>query len=249
MGKNKLKKFAEMAEMANVFEADFDCLRADSFALKGKWREEYFGNDRPIVVELGCGRGEYTVGLAKLFPQKNFIGIDIKGARMHSGAKQALDEGLRNVAFVRTRIELSSAIFAAGEVDELWITFPDPQMQKARKRLIGTMLLTQYRRFLKADALVHLKTDSAFLFAYTVEMLKANAIVPEVAHSDLYASGTDDPSLAIKTYCELKWLAHEKTIKYIKFHLPHALSLVEPEVEIEHDTYHSVGRGVKEYAQ
>ncbi len=251
MAKNKLQKFAEMDSYDHVFQADYSQLcNAENgqlqFEMKGQWGHKFFGNDNPIVVELGCGKGEYTVGLAKLFPEKNFIGIDIKGARMHSGATQAKNEGLKNVAFIRTRIEFIEAFFDKDEVSEIWITFPDPQMKKERKRLVGTLMLTRYRNFLSPHGFVHLKTDSPFLYQYTKAMLEVNSIEPNVMLCDLYGSGFDDAILSIKTYYEGKWLEHGLTIKYFKFSIPTNSALIEPDIEIEHDTYHMVGRGVQE---
>lgn len=245
MGKNKLQKFAEMATFDHVFQADFEQLRDGGFEKKGKWAE-YFENDNPIVLELGCGKGEYTVGLAKLYPEKNFIGIDIKGARMHTGAKQAKEEGLANVAFIRTRIEFIEHFFAADEVSEVWVTFPDPQMRKENKRLVGTMMLGRYRKFMKSEGAVHLKTDSNFLYLYTKAMMEENDITPEIMLDNLYGGGYSDKILSIKTYYEQKWIDYGLTIKYIKFAIPVDKALVEPDVEIEHDTYHSAGRGAKE---
>ncbi len=155
MGKNKLSKFAAMATYPNVFQYTFGTLQKESFPLKGKWRTDYFRNDNAIVLELGCGKGEYTVGLAQLFPEKNFIGIDIKGARMWSGAKQALSENLANAAFLRTHIELLHHFFAENEVSEIWITFPDPQMSKVNKRLTST-------RFMNAGLTVLADTDDLY---------------------------------------------------------------------------------------
>lgn len=245
MGKNKLKKFAEMATYNHVFQANFEDLQEHEFELRGKWNS-FFANNNPIVIELGCGKGEYTVGLARLFPDKNFIGVDIKGSRMHTGATQAKEEGLTNVAFLRTRIEFIESFFAPNEVSEIWVTFPDPQMKKERKRLVGTMMLEHYRKFLNINGFIHLKTDSPFLYTYTSEMLKANDIEPQVNLSDLYGSQYVDPILSIQTYYESKWLAHGLTIKYVKFQLPRDVQLVEPEIEIEFDTYHNAGREVKE---
>lgn len=257
MGKNKLKKFADMAEYAHVFEADFaDIVHPDSkpeeqrfgdYKMKGQWHK-WFGNDNPIVVELGCGRGEYTVGLARAYRNVNYIGIDIKGARMHAGATQALEEGLTNVAFIRTRIEFIEAFFAPGEVSQVWVTFPDPQMRKERKRLVGTLMLSRYRNFLANDGCVHLKTDSPFLYAYTTAMLQANGIVPQAVTDNLYETSPaplDDTAMGIRTYYEQKWIDAGLTIKYIRFAIPEARDLVEPEVEIELDNYHNVGRSVK----
>lgn len=245
MAKNKLKKFEEMAGYEHVFQADFEDLKSEGFELKGMWNKQFFKNNHPLVLELGCGKGEYTVGLAKLFPNKNFIGIDIKGARMHNGATEAKILGLTNVAFVRTRIEFISAFFALNEVDEIWVTFPDPQMKKARKRLVGTTMLKRYDTFLKPGGLIHLKTDSQFLYTYINELFKTNNIQPNVNLSDLYNSGYNDEILSIQTYYESKWLNHGLPIKYVQFQLIDVAQLQEPEVEIEFDNYYSAGRGVK----
>lgn len=163
MGKGKLAKFADMERYENVFQYPFSVADNVPFEMKGRWREMYFKNDNPIVLELGCGKGEYTVGLAKLFPNINFIGVDIKGARMWTGATQALEEGLKNVAFLRTNIEIIDRFFAPGEVSEIWLTFSDPQMKNPRKRLTSTFFMNRYRHFLKDGGVVHLKTDSNFL--------------------------------------------------------------------------------------
>lgn len=243
MGKNKLKKFADMASYDHVFEADFESLSQGEFQQRGHWHE-WFGNDNPIVIELGCGRGEYTVGLARRDPDKNYIGVDIKGARMHAGATEAANEGLKNVAFLRTRIEFIERFFAPGEVSEIWVTFPDPQMKKPRKRLVGTLMLSRYRTFLRPDGPVHLKTDSPFLLEYTRLMMEHNNITPQALTADLYAQGEPDPALGIRTYYEQKWIDAGMSIKYIRFLIPQGVDLIEPDVDIERDNYHNVGRNV-----
>ncbi|MDE6300215.1 MAG: tRNA (guanosine(46)-N7)-methyltransferase TrmB [Muribaculaceae bacterium] len=248
MGKNKLKKFAEMNTLDMVFQYPYGRLAAegfDSFGLRGRWAE-FFGNDNPIVLELGCGKGEYTVGLARLFPDKNFIGIDIKGARMHSGATDAARSGLRNVAFIRTQIELLESFFAPGEVSELWITFPDPQMKKVSKRLTGTRMLELYRKVLRPGGMVRLKTDSPFLYTYTRAMAALNGLRAEVDTDDLYHSGLVDPILSIRTHYETQWLARGLTIKYLAFALTPDSPLAEPEDDFERDTYRSYSRGTLE---
>jgi tRNA (guanine-N7-)-methyltransferase len=194
------------------------------------------------VLELGCGRGEYTVGLARLYPDKNFIGVDIKGARMWSGATEALNEGLKNVAFLRTNIEIIDRFFAPDEVSEIWLTFSDPQMKKATKRLTSTYFMNRYRRFLVDNGLIHLKTDSNFMFTYTKYMVEKNALPVDFQTEDLYHSGLVDDILGIRTYYEQQWLDRGLNIRYMKFHLPQAGELVEPDVEIELDEYRSYNR-------
>lgn len=244
MGKNKLAKFAEMDTISLVFQYPYGVLRqAGSFPLKGRWREEFFHNSNPIVLELGCGKGEYTVGLAQMFPEKNFIGIDIKGARMHAGATRARDLAMPNVAFLRTDIELLEAFFAPGEVDEIWITFPDPQMKKVRKRLTSTRFMGLYRSVMRPGGVVRLKTDSPFLYAYTSAMAHLNGLDVEIDTDDLYATITDDPILSIRTHYEQQWLARGLTIKYFAFALDHDTALQEPADDFERDTYRSYSRG------
>lgn len=244
MGKNKLKKFNEMKEMGCVFQYPWGRLQAEEFPLRGDWRS-YFGNTNPIVVELGCGKGEYTVELARRHPDCNYIGVDIKGARIWRGAKTATEEGLPNAAFVRTDIELIDRFFAPGEVAEIWITFPDPQMQKTRRRLTSPRFLNLYLNILQPNGLVHLKTDSPFLFEYTRRLADENALEVEASTSDLYGSGLADPTTSIKTFYEQQWLARGKKIKLISMHLPADKQLVDiDESDIERDDYHSYARGV-----
>ena len=242
MGKGKLAKFADMATFENVFEYPYSVADDVPFAMKGSWGRDYFKNDNPIVLELGCGRGEYTVGLACLYPDKNFIGVDIKGARMWSGAKEALSEGMGNVAFLRTNIEIIDRFFASDEVDEIWLTFSDPQMKKATKRLTSTYFMQRYRRFLKSGGIIHLKTDSNFMFTYTQYMVRENQLPVVFSTDDLYHSGLVDDILSIRTYYEQQWLDRGLSIKYLKFCLPHEGELREPEVEIELDDYRSYNR-------
>ncbi len=234
-----------MAGYSHVVEASFDDVIHNDHALKGRWNHDFFKNDNPIVLELGCGKGEYSVGLGRMFPDKNFIGVDIKGNRMHRGATDALNEGLNNVGFLRTRIELIHAFFGQAEVDEIWLTFPDPQIKKFSKRLTSTRFLESYSRFLKPEGVIHLKTDSLFLYTYTRELLKLNDILPIADETDLYGNSYEDDILGIQTYYESKWLAHGISIKYLKFGINGAEGLNEPDVDIEPDNYRSAGRGVK----
>lgn len=241
MGKGKLKKFEAVASFDHVIERTLEELRETPFDLKGKWCTDFFKNDNPIVLELGCGKGEYAVELGKHYPNKNFIGVDIKGARLFTGAKQVLEQGLTNVAFIRTRIEFIDFFFAANEVDEIWITFPDPQMKKATKRLTSTYFITRYNTFLKEDGIIHLKTDSDFLYTYTGIMIKENNFEVLENISDIYAQDEISELLQIKTHYELQWLGRGKLIKYLEFR-PHRNAFVEPEVDIEEDDYRSYGR-------
>lgn len=248
MAKGKLAKFADMASYPHVFEYPHSVAEQVPFEMRGKWREEFFKNDNPIVLELGCGRGEYTVGLGRMYPDKNFIGVDIKGARMWTGATDSLREGMTNVAFLRTNIEIIDRFFAEGEVDEIWITFPDPQMKKATKRLTSTWFLRRYASFLKTDGIIHLKTDSNFLYTYTDALVKVNNLPVEINTRDLYGEAkncqlsTANCQLEIRTYYEQQWLDRGLNIKYLKFRLISGQELQEPDIEIELDDYRSYNR-------
>lgn len=246
MSKGKLAKFAEMAANPIVIERPYNTLSEETpFELRGRWREDFFHNSNPIVLELGCGRGEYTVGLARRCPLMNFIGVDIKGARMWSGASEARDAGLTNVAFLRTHIEFIDRFFAPGEVSALWLTFSDPQMKKATKRLTSTYFLERYRRFLEDGGTVHLKTDSNFLFTYTEELLHANGLAADYLSRNLYgepAGDGGDEARSIQTYYEQMWRERGIDIKYLRFALPREGALCEPDVEIPFDEYRSYNR-------
>ena len=246
MGKGKLAKFADMASYENVFQYPYSVVEHVPFEMQGHWREQYFHNQNPIVLELGCGKGEYTVGLAKLYPDINFIGVDIKGARMWTGATQALHEGLKNVAFLRTNIEIIERFFSEDEVQEIWLTFSDPQMKNPHKRLTSTWFLERYRKFLTDGGIIHLKTDSNFLFTYTTLLAEHNHLPIEERTEDLYHTSHLSPLtshlLSIQTYYESMWIARGLNIKYMKWRLPRTGSLEEPDVEIELDDYRSYHR-------
>ena len=244
MSKGKLAKFADMETYENVFQYPYSVVSDVPFTMRGHWCEHYFKNTNPIVLELGCGKGEYTVGLAKRYPQMNFIGVDIKGARMWTGATQALQEGMKNVAFLRTNIEIIDRFFAPGEVQEIWLTFSDPQMKNPRKRLTSTYFMERYRRFLTDNGIIHLKTDSNFLATYTTYMVEHNQLPAELKTNDLYKESDEAfaEAASIQTYYESMWLARGLNIKYLKFRLPHEGVLAEPDIEIELDDYRSYHR-------
>ena len=220
--KNKLKRFKENETFTNVFQPTREEVVGDQFPLKGRWSSDFFKNDNPIVLELGCGKGEYSVGLAERFPEKNFIGIDIKGARFWRGAKTAVESGMNNVAFVRTQIELIHHIFAANEVSEIWITFPDPQIKykRTKHRMTNAEFLERYKKILKPSGLMHLKTDSEFMHGYTLGLLHGLGHEVIYANHNIYKNeGAPAEVTGIQTFYESQYLEVNKPITYIKFRI------------------------------
>ena len=221
MGKDKLKRFEEIKTFPNVLEPPV----METYSNKGKWHQEIFKNDKPIVLELGCGKGEYSVGLAKLYPDKNFVGIDIKGNRIYIGAKECLEKGIDNVMFLRTRIDFINNFFDTNEVDEIWLTFSDPQPKKARKRLTSSLFINRYRKFLKKGGKIHLKTDSDILFEFTEEEIKNNNYTCHALTWDLYGNFFESLSeeeqriFTIRTHYEKLFTSKGSVIKYCCFSL------------------------------
>jgi len=230
VGKNKLQRFEENESFPNLIQPPFSEIFRNEYPLKGLWNKTLFKNNNPIVLELGCGKGEYTVGLAKMYPEKNFIGIDIKGARLWRGAKTAIEAKMNNVAFIRTRIEHITSFFCKDEVSEIWITFPDPQPKRinTKKRLSSSVFLNFYKSFLKPDGLVHLKTDSIDLHRYTRNLIELNNVKIHRSTEDLYVTEKDDPILAIKTFYEEQYLEKGLPITYLCFDLSNDKTIIEP---------------------
>ncbi len=220
--KNKLKRFLENETFSNLFQPGRETLLQDKFHLKGNWNKSYFKNNHPIVLELGCGKGEYTLGLSERFPDKNFIGIDIKGARIWRGAKTALEQNRQNIAFIRMQIELIEQAFAPGEISEIWITFPDPQIKfkRTKHRLTNPVFLSKYKNILKENGLIHLKTDSEFLHGYTIGLLQGLGYEILYAHHDVYINTyAPEEVVNIQTFYEKQFLEKGKAITYLKFKL------------------------------
>ena len=220
-----------MGTFNHVVQPSFDEVFNKDYRLKGKWVKDFFGNSNPLVLELGCGKGEYAVGLAKQYKNKNFLGIDIKGARMWRGAKTALDDEIKNVGFLRTRVDLTNSFFGEAEVSEIWITFPDPQPKKYYKRLTSTRFLGYYQGFIKQDGYVNLKTDNADVYTYTKKLIELNRLELSIDSNDLYNSGIADDILSIKTFYEKQFLAQGKPIHYLRFKLNKQVKLEEPKDE------------------
>jgi len=214
--KRKIKKFAEVNTFFNCFFLSFEQSKAEGLPLKGNWKRDFFKNENPIILELGCGKGEYTVGLAQRYPDKNFIGVDIKGNRIWTGAKTAIENNMNNVAFIRTRIDFIEACFANHEIDEIWITFPDPQPQKTRERnrLTNPMFIRRYTNILKQEGIINLKTDNKPFYDYTLEVIEAQKLKLLDNTDDLYVdtSKRDEALTTIKTYSDLGF-----KICYLKF--------------------------------
>jgi tRNA (guanine-N7-)-methyltransferase len=229
LGKNKIKKFAEMKSFGNVFQPGIKEIFRDSYYLKGKWSENYFGNDHPIILELGCGKGEYTIRLAEEYPSLNFIGMDIKGARIWTGAKYALDHNLKNVAFIRARIDFITSFFTHNEINEIWIPFPDPQIKRRRhkKKLTGSSFLKMYRLFLADDGPIHLKTDNKELFEYTRKLILHNKFRLLCETENLYGSDINGVAKDIRTYYENQFLEKGMKIFYLSFSLNHDREIEE----------------------
>ena len=220
--KNKLVRFGENELFDNVFQPTREEIVSNNFELKGNWNQKYFKNSNPIVLELGCGKGEYTVGLAAKFPDKNYIGIDLKGARFWRGAKTATENGLKNVAFVRMQIELINKIFAQNEVDEIWITFPDPQIKykRTKHRMTNSEFLQLYKKILKPDGIINLKTDSEFMHGYTLGLLHGEGHEVLYANHNVYVNeGAPKEVIEIQTFYENQYLAVNKAITFIRFRL------------------------------
>lgn len=223
MAKNKLRRFSEMKSMSCVFEPDMETSKRDDFELKGNWNRDYFKNSNPIIIELGCGKGEYAVGLGKKFPNKNYIGIDIKGARVYEGASVVEVENIKNIAFVRARIDFVESFFGENEVDEIWLTFSDPQPNKPNKRLSSKVFIDKYKRFLKEGGTIHLKTDSDILFESTLDEIESNQYVMLEKTWDLYDDMPQELDrdtreiLSIRTHYETIFSAKGFKIKYCRF--------------------------------
>lgn len=218
--KNKLKRFQENETFHNVFQPTRSQLVDMDYQYKGQWNDQVFKNNNPIVLELGCGKGEYTVALAKKYPNKNFIGIDIKGARFWRGAKTAVEENIPNAAFIRTQIELIEYVFAENEVDEIWITFPDPQIKykRTKHRMTNSEFLKRYKKVLKPDGVMNLKTDSEFMHGYTLGLLHGEGHEVLYSNNDVYRQeGSPEEVTSIQTFYESQYLEQNKPITYIRF--------------------------------
>ncbi len=234
MAKRKLIRFDEMKTFQNLFQPSVqELFEGNHHPLRGKWGAEYFNNLNPVILEVGCGKGDYTIGLARKFPQKNFIGIDVKGARLWRGCKTAIEENLENVAFIRNKVEFLGSLFAENELSEIWVTFPDPQPNKMRKRLTSARFLDIYKQVLSPEAIVHLKTDSRELFDFTDQMIRLNNLDIHFQTFDLYRSDCDSEAVQIQTFYEKMFLEQSKPITYTKFSLKNCGKFTNPDADSE----------------
>jgi tRNA (guanine-N7-)-methyltransferase len=216
--KKKLIHFKENLTFPHLFQVKYNEF-VSGFPLRTRWREDYFHNDRPIILELGCGKGEYTIGLAQKYPGMNYIGVDMKGARLWRGCREVKEKDLKNVAFIRTQVDHILNFFGPGEVSEIWITFPDPQLKKERKRLTAPVFLDKYRKIMGHEGIVHLKTDNKELYDYTLNIIRQQGLKVFYCTEDLYHSGYTGETLAIQTYYEKIWLEMGKSICFLEFNL------------------------------
>lgn len=226
--KRKLQNYSELNTFNNILQPSVQAVYERDHELKGLWNEKYLQNPNPIVLELGCGKGEYTNTLAKQYPDKNFIGVDIKGARLWHGCRAALDGNIKNASYLRTKVEFITSFYTEGEISEIWITFPDPQIKKQKKRLTSSRFLNNYNKIISPKGIIHLKTDSLMLHEYTLDIIKFNNLELLFATNDLYNSSFDDEILSVKTFYEKKFLALGMPITYLKFRIPTNSIIVEP---------------------
>ncbi len=218
-----------MEKFHSVIQPDFHEVFNKDHKLKGKWNTLIFKNKNPIILELGCGKGEYSIGLAEKFPSKNFIGIDIKGARIWRGSKTVIEKGLNNVVFLRTRIEVINSFFSTNEISEIWLTFPDPQKNKAKKRLNSPPFLNRYKEFLVDKGIIHLKTDSLLLYLYNQAIIKENNLNCLISTRNIYSEEYEGAEYSIRTFYEKQFLEKDKLINYQKFQLAGDKKIIEPE--------------------
>jgi len=238
VGKNKLKSFKEISNFNHVLQPKFLDVYNKDYYLKGNWSQNFFKNENPIVLELGCGKGEYTTGLAELNPHINYIGIDIKGARICKGAKTALEKNLKNVAFIRTSIEPIQSFFSENEISEIWLTFSDPQPNKPKKRLSSSLFLNKYNSFLQDGGIIHLKTDSRILFEYTFALVKENNLIINHKSTNVYSDDyLPDVVKNIQTFYEKKFIVMGKSINYLEFELNKNNLINEPQEQTEKETF------------
>jgi tRNA (guanine-N7-)-methyltransferase len=230
VGKGKLLKFSEMKSFSHVLQPGFYEVFEKDFHLKSKWAQTFFKNNNPIILELGCGKGEYTTGLAEQNPNKNYIGIDIKGARIWRGAKTAKEKGLKNVAFIRTSIDLIASLFGPEEIDEIWLTFSDPQPKKPKKRLSSSIFLNRYLKFLKAGSIIHVKTDNRLLYEYSLALARINNFNITFSSTNIYSDDNLPETVKnIQTFYEKQFLSEGKAIYYLEYIVPNNISIIEPE--------------------